>query len=70
MGLTSNLYHLGAVAIPITFQLFLHHFDLFRAVFKVQLINWGHCLILISLTLIPVTIIELKKWYMQLTKNK
>lgn len=66
MGLTSNLFHLAAVAIPVTFQIFLHHFDLFRDLFKVEMIGWGDCLILILLTLIPVTLIELKKWYMQL----
>ncbi|MBI2707338.1 MAG: cation-translocating P-type ATPase [Proteobacteria bacterium] len=70
MGLTSNLFHLIAVAIPIAFQIFLHHFDLFRAVFKVEMIDWRDCLTLIVLTLIPVTIIELKKWFVQITKNK
>lgn len=69
MGLTSNLYHLLAVAIPVAFQIFLHHFDLFRALFKVQRIDWGHCLILLVLTLIPVTLIELKKWYVQSRKR-
>jgi len=32
----------------------------------VEMMGWGDCLILIVLTLIPVTLIELKKWYMQL----
>ncbi len=66
MGITSNLFHLAAVSIPVAFQIFLHHFDLFRDLFKVEMIGWGDCLILIVLTLIPVTLIELKKWYMQL----
>jgi Ca2+-transporting ATPase len=66
MGITSNLFHLAAVAVPVAFQIFLHHFDLFRDLFKVEMIGWGDCLILIVLTLIPVTLIELKKWYAQL----
>lgn len=69
MGLTSNLYHLMAVGIPIAFQIFLHHFDLFRSLFKVQRLDWEHCLILLILTLIPVALIELKKWYVQTRKR-
>jgi Ca2+-transporting ATPase len=63
MGLASNFFHLAAVSIPVAFQIFLHHFDIFRALFKVEMIGWGDCLTLIALTLIPVTLIELKKWY-------
>lgn len=65
MGLTSNLYHLMAVAIPAAFQISLHHTDFFRDVFKVQPLNLTECLVLILLTLVPVTILELRKWMRQ-----
>lgn len=65
MGLTSNLYLLAAVGIPITFQILMHHSDWFLTFFKVQMIDWINCLSLVALTLIPVTIIEFKKWIMQ-----
>jgi P-type Ca2+ transporter type 2C len=61
MGLFSNVYHLVAVAIPIGFQLVLHHTTFFQEVFKVQAVSWHECLILAGLTLIPVTAVELKK---------
>ncbi len=66
MGLTSNVYHLVAVAIPITFQFALHHSEFFREIFKVKALNWSECFILLGLTLIPVTAIEIKKWTRQL----
>lgn len=62
MGIRSNIYHVIAVAIPIIFQIGLHHTDVFRNIFKVEHINWTECFILIALTLIPVSMIELKKW--------
>lgn len=65
MGLTSNLYHLAAVAIPVAFQIFLHHSDIFNSVFKVQPIHLGECLTMIGLTLIPTALIELRKWLKQ-----
>ena len=61
MGLTSNLYHLAAVAIPISFQIILHHTELFRGIFKVNSISWTECFVMFALTLIPVTIIEVRK---------
>ncbi len=62
MGMQSNIYHLIAVAIPIIFQISLHHVRFFRGVFKVETINWIECLILLGLTLIPVSLIEIRKW--------
>lgn len=61
MGLNSNLYHLAAVAIPISFQIVLHHSEFFRGIFKVNEISWTDCFVMFALTLIPVTIIEVKK---------
>jgi Ca2+-transporting ATPase len=61
MGARSNLYHLAAVAIPIAFQFALHHTTTFQELFKVRMISWGECLLLGSLTLIPVTAVEIRK---------
>jgi Ca2+-transporting ATPase len=61
MGLSSNLYHLAAVSIPISFQIMLHHTEIFQDIFKVKEISWAECFVMFTLTLIPVTIIEFKK---------
>ena len=65
MGVTSNIYHLVAVSIPISFQIVLHHTDFFRDLFKVKEISWAECFVMFSLTLIPVTVIEGRKWLKQ-----
>ncbi|MBI5450694.1 MAG: cation-translocating P-type ATPase [Gammaproteobacteria bacterium] len=65
MGPASNLFHLAAVAIPVTFQIMLHHTGSFDDVFKVKAISLEECLILISLTLVPVTAVEIRKWLKQ-----
>lgn len=65
MGLTSNVYHLVAVAIPISFQLTLHHTEIFQDIFKVTSVNWYECITMILLTLVPVTAIEIRKWMKQ-----
>ncbi|TAL31856.1 MAG: cation-translocating P-type ATPase [Alphaproteobacteria bacterium] len=62
MGFSSNLYHLVAVSIPVAFQISLHHFEIFQGIFKVDSIHWGECTFLLALTLIPVTVIEVRKW--------
>lgn len=69
MGLTSNVYHLVAVAIPIVFQLWLHHSPLFQKVFKVGSVEWSECFLMIAMTLIPVSAIEIKKWLEQKQKT-
>ena len=61
MGPRSNVYHLVAVAIPIAFQFALHHVPLFQELFKVRMISWSECFLLGSLTLIPVTAVEIRK---------
>ena len=65
MGLFSNLYHLVAVAIPMGFQLLLHHSTLFQEVFKVKPLSWTHCSVLILLTLIPVSLVEVRKMFLK-----
>ncbi len=62
VGPLSNLYHLGAVAVPITFQFILHHTTWFEKVFDVKPISWTECWVLLALTLVPVTAIEVRKW--------
>ncbi|MBY0516899.1 MAG: cation-translocating P-type ATPase [Bacteriovoracaceae bacterium] len=61
MGVTSNVYHLIAVAIPISFQIFLHHSGYFLEVFKVTHLDWTSCLFMIGITLVPVSFLEMKK---------
>lgn len=61
MKFMSNIYHLVAVAIPISFQIILHHTEFFKDIFKVKEISWTECLVMFALTLIPVTLIEMKK---------
>jgi Ca2+-transporting ATPase len=61
LGPVSNVYHLGAVAIPIAFQFLLHHFVIFQEVFKVKSVGWQECGILLALALVPVTLIEIAK---------
>jgi len=63
MKWSSNLYLLIAVAIPIGFQLALHHTEFFSNLFKVKDITWTECIVMLGITLIPVSIIELRKWY-------
>lgn len=70
MGLRSNLYHLVAVAIPIAFQLSLHHTEAFQGVFKVHSVAWSECLPLIALTLVPALLLETRKWLRQKNKMK
>jgi Ca2+-transporting ATPase len=65
MGLRSNIYHLVAVTIPITFQFSLHHTETFQGIFKVQSVNWSECLPLVALTFVPVLAIETRKWIRQ-----
>lgn len=61
LGPRSNLYHLFVGAIPIGFQLFLHHHPFFQSLFDVHSLGWGECGGLLLLTLIPVTAVELRK---------
>jgi len=70
MGLTSNLYHLAAVAIPVAFQITLHHSDIFNEIFKVKPISSAECFSLIALTLIPVTAVEIRKWLKHRTNGE
>ncbi|MDI1229285.1 MAG: cation-translocating P-type ATPase [bacterium] len=65
LGLTSNMYHLAAVAIPLTFQITLHYSQVFDDVFKVKAISFQECLTLIFLSLIPVTAVEIRKMMKQ-----
>ncbi len=67
MGFTSNMYHLVAVAIPISFQLTLHHTELFQDIFKVTSVSWYECIVMGLLTLVPVIAIEIRKWIKQKT---
>lgn len=68
MGVFSNIYHLIAVLLPLIFQVWLHHSGYFLKVFKVIPISWTECFILLSLTLIPVTLVELRKIHRQRSK--
>lgn len=61
MGASSNIYHLVAIAIPFVFQISLHHTGYFLEIFKVSLLTWTECLTMIGLTLIPVSLVEIRK---------
>lgn len=61
LGPWSNLLHLGAVLLPMVFQLVLHHSDIFQTVFDVRPVTLVECLVIIGLTMIPVTFLELGK---------
>lgn len=61
LGPKSNLYHVVAVALPIGFQLLLHHTQIFQSVFQVHSISWKECLLFFVLTLIPVSFLEIRK---------
>ncbi len=65
LGPLSNAYHLLAVSIPMTFQMLLHHTDWFTGLFKVHQLGWGECLPLVALTLVPATVLEVRKWLRQ-----
>ncbi|MBY0518159.1 MAG: cation-translocating P-type ATPase [Bacteriovoracaceae bacterium] len=69
MGVTSNVYHLIAVAIPISFQIFLHHSGYFLEVFKVTHLSWTSCLGMVAITLIPVTFLEMRKMLKKKSSN-
>jgi P-type Ca2+ transporter type 2C len=62
LGPLSNAYHLAAVSVPITFQMLLHHTDWFAGLFKVHQLPWSECLPLVGLTLVPATVLEVRKW--------
>lgn len=68
MGAFSNIFHLIAVAIPLVFQIWLHHNDTFQSVFKVKHLEWRDCLVMIVVTLIPVTFLEIRKLIKQQRK--
>lgn len=70
MGAFSNVYHLIAVAVPLLFQIWLHHSDTFQDVFKVKHLEWWDCLIMIAVTLIPVTFLEVRKLIKQTRKMR
>lgn len=61
LGVGSNIFHLVAVALPILFQLGLHHTKVFQNIFQVRPISIIECVLMISLTLIPVSMLELRK---------
>lgn len=61
MKWSSNIYLLLAVSVPIIFQINLHHTVFFNNLFKVKEISWSECLVMLLLTLIPATIIEIRK---------
>lgn len=63
MGFRTNPYLLAAVVIPVLFQIALHHVPLFQSIFKVHGLNWKECLFMLALTLVPTSIIEIRKWY-------
>lgn len=65
MGAFSNLYHLVAVALPLIFQVWLHHAESFQSVFKVRHLEWRDCLIMMGITLVPVTLLEIRKMLKQ-----
>ncbi|MCC7403872.1 MAG: cation-translocating P-type ATPase [Bdellovibrionales bacterium] len=62
LGLFSNLYHVAAVVIPMMFQISLHHFAAFQGIFKVTYIGWLECLVFLLLTLVPVSVLEIRKF--------
>ena len=62
MGARTNLYLLVAVTVPVAFQIALHHVPLFQSIFKVHGMNWAECIFMISLTLVPASILEIRKW--------
>ncbi len=61
LGPRSNLAHVAAVAFPVLFQFSLHHSSTFNNLFKVTVISWTECLALLALTLVPVTLLEVRK---------
>lgn len=65
MGITSNIYHLVAISIPLGFQIYLHHTDYFLKIFKVKQLSWTVCIVMIGLTLIPVSLVEIRKMIKQ-----
>lgn len=70
MGVFSNIYHLIAVAVPLLFQIWLHHSDTFQNIFKVKHLEWRDCLMMIAVTLIPVTFLEVHKLIKQQRKMR
>lgn len=70
MKWSSNGYLMIAVLFPILFQINLHHTEVFSNLFKVKDISWLECIVMLLLTLIPVSIIEMRKWYRHSYKHK
>jgi P-type Ca2+ transporter type 2C len=62
-SLKANYYHLLSVLVPIILQLTLVKTDLYQSLFNVQEISLKENLILLMMGLIPVTVIELFKFW-------
>ena len=56
-----NIYHLMALTVPLTFQIFFQEFDFLLKIFKVGYLPLRIHLILVVLALIPVTLVEIHK---------
>lgn len=67
-GILTNKYHLLAVAIPLIIQVWINHSPGMLDFFKVQPLSWTQTGLIILLTLIPVTLIEVTKIYLQKCK--
>lgn len=70
MKWSSNGYLLLAVLVPIFFQIYLHHTEVFNNLFKVKDISWRECIWMLGLTFIPVSIIETRKYYRHTFRHK
>ncbi len=70
LGPSSNMYHIVAITIPILFQIALLRAVFFQSIFKVKAINLSDGIVMFSLALIPVVLIEARKWLRQLSRDQ
>lgn len=65
MQLKLNPYHLFSVAIPLVLQLGLESVPLFQQLFSISEISFKEHIFLIALSIIPVSLVELRKLILQ-----
>lgn len=67
-GIFTNLYLVGATICSAALQLVVIFVPFLRDIFKVSLLTQEQWLMVLALALMPVVIVELKKWVMRLLK--
>ncbi len=58
VGILSNAKLLAVVSLSVVFQPWAHHYEFLGNFFKISLISWEECLILLAIGAVPLAVIE------------